>query len=130
MATELPSGGLDTYPIWITERATDYLRGDVPIKGGITTMVKTAHLAEAFNLQYEIHHGGNSINNIAGLHVAMAIRNCEFFEVLLPVETHRHGLINDLVVDAQGLVHAPMGPGLGIAIDFDLVKRNTMAVLR
>ena len=130
MATELPSGGLDTYPAWISARATDYLRGDVPIKGGITTMVKTAHLAEAFNMQYEIHHGGNSINNIAGLHVAMAIRNCEFFEVLLPIETHRHGLLNDLVVDEQGLVHAPMGPGLGVAIDFDLVKRNTMAVLR
>ena len=28
--------------------ATDYLRGDVAVKGGITTLVKTAHLAEAF----------------------------------------------------------------------------------
>jgi L-alanine-DL-glutamate epimerase-like enolase superfamily enzyme len=58
------------------------------------------------------------------------VRGHTYFEVLLPVETHRHGLINDLVVDAQGLVHAPMGPGLGIAIDFDLVKRNTIVVLR
>lgn len=74
MATEMPAGGIDTYATWITEGATDYLRGDVSLKGGITTMVKTAHLAEAFNMQYEIHHGGNSINNTAGLHVAMAIR--------------------------------------------------------
>jgi L-alanine-DL-glutamate epimerase-like enolase superfamily enzyme len=130
MATELPSGGLDTYAVWITERATDYLRGDVPIKGGITTMVKTAHLAEAFNLQYEIHHGGNSINNAAGLHVAMAIRNCEYFEMLLPMESHRYGLVQDIAVDAQGLMHAPIGPGLGVEIDFDLVRRNTIAELR
>ncbi|HSV84490.1 MAG TPA: enolase C-terminal domain-like protein [Ramlibacter sp.] len=130
MATELPSGGLDTYAAWISARATDYLRGDVPMKGGITTMVKTAHLAEAFNLQYEIHHGGNSINNVAGLHVAMAIRNCEYFEVLLPLESHRYGLLDDLRVDAQGLVHAPTGPGLGVAIDFDLVRRNTITELR
>jgi L-alanine-DL-glutamate epimerase-like enolase superfamily enzyme len=130
MATELPMAGFDSYAIWITERATDYLRGDVPLKGGITTMVKTAHLAEAFNMQYEIHHGGNSINNIAGLQVAMAIRNCEYFEVLLPEASHRYGLTHDLKVDAQGLVHAPEGPGLGVEIDFDLIRRNTISVLR
>ena len=56
MATEFPAGGLETYPIWLTERATDYLRGDIPNKGGLTTMLKTAHLAEAFNIKYEIHH--------------------------------------------------------------------------
>ena len=44
MATEFPAGGLETYPIWLTERATDYLRGDIPNKGGLTTMLKTAHL--------------------------------------------------------------------------------------
>ncbi|UUX95237.1 enolase C-terminal domain-like protein [Aquabacterium sp. J223] len=130
MATELPIGGLDTYAVWLTERATDYLRGDVPLKGGITTMVKTAHLAEAFNLQYEVHHGGNSLNNLAGLHVALAIRNTEFFEVLLPVESHRHGLVQDIEVDAKGLVQAPAQPGLGLDIDFDLVRRGTNAVLR
>ncbi|MBL0420877.1 mandelate racemase [Ramlibacter sp. AW1] len=130
MATELPSGGLDTYPIWITERATDYLRGDVPMKGGITTMVKTAHLAEAFNLQYEVHHGGNSMNNLAGLHVAMAIRNCEFFEMILPMASHRYALLNDPVVDAQGFMHAPTAPGLGAEIDFDLIRRNTITELR
>ena len=51
MATEFPAGGLDTYPIWLTERATDYLRGDIPNKGGLTTMLKTAHLGEAFGHQ-------------------------------------------------------------------------------
>ena len=38
MATELPMSGFDSYAIWITERATDILRGDVPLKGGITPM--------------------------------------------------------------------------------------------
>lgn len=129
MATEMPAGGLDTYPIWITERATDYLRGDVPLKGGITTMLKTAHLAEAFNLQYEIHHGGNSINNLAGLHVAMAIRNCEYFEVLLPIESHRYALLNDIDIDKEGYFHASDAPGLGARVDTELVRRNTLAVL-
>ena len=60
MATEFPAGGLDTYPIWLTEKATDYLRGDIPNKGGLTTMLKTAHLAEAFGMRALRHHSGNS----------------------------------------------------------------------
>ena len=33
--------------VWRTEGATDYLRGDVVIEGGITGLVKIAHPAEA-----------------------------------------------------------------------------------
>jgi L-alanine-DL-glutamate epimerase-like enolase superfamily enzyme len=130
MATEYPIAGFDSYQPWITERATDFLRGDVAVKGGITTLVKTAHLAEAFHMKYEVHHGGNSLNNVANLHVIMAIRNCEFFEVLLPDEAQKYGLEPDIAVDAKGLVHAPTGPGLGAAIDFELIKRKTVGVLR
>jgi L-alanine-DL-glutamate epimerase-like enolase superfamily enzyme len=130
MATEAPAAGLDSYAPWITERATDFLRGDVAVKGGITTLVKTAHLAEAFHLKYEIHHGGNSLNNLANLHVMMAIGNSEFFEVLLPDGAQKYGLLDDIEVDGNGLVHAPTGPGLGAAIDFDLIERKTLDVLR
>jgi L-alanine-DL-glutamate epimerase-like enolase superfamily enzyme len=130
MATEYPIAGLDSYQPWITERATDFLRGDVAVKGGITTLVKTAHLAEAFHMNYEIHHGGNSLNNVANLHVIMAIRNTQLFEVLLPDEAQKYGLAEDITVGPDGLVHAPSGPGLGAAIDFELIKRKTLAVLR
>jgi L-alanine-DL-glutamate epimerase-like enolase superfamily enzyme len=129
MATEYPAAGLDSYAPWITERATDFLRGDVAVKGGITTLVKTAHLAEAFHMNYELHHGGNSLNNVANLHVIMAIQNTEFFEVLLPDEAQKYGLVTDIVVDSDGLVHAPTEPGLGASIDFDLIERKKVAVL-
>ncbi len=129
MATEYPSAGLDSYAPWILQRATDFLRGDVAVKGGITTLIKTAHLAEAFHMKYEVHHGGNSLNNFANLHVIMAIRNCEFFEVLLPDGAQKYGLEQDIAVDADGLVHAPAGPGLGAAIDFSLIERKKVGVL-
>jgi L-alanine-DL-glutamate epimerase-like enolase superfamily enzyme len=130
MATEYPVGGLQDYPIWLTERATDYLRGDVPNKGGITTMLKAAHLAEAFGMRYEIHHSGNSLNNVANLHVSVALRNCEMFEVIQPDGAHKYGLVDDLEIDGDGLVHAPTGPGLGATIDDDLVNAMTTEVLR
>jgi L-alanine-DL-glutamate epimerase-like enolase superfamily enzyme len=62
LATEYSPGGFTAYAPWLTAQATDYLRGDVAVKGGITALVKTAHLAEAFHLNYEVHHGGNSLN--------------------------------------------------------------------
>jgi L-alanine-DL-glutamate epimerase-like enolase superfamily enzyme len=129
MATEAPSAGFDSYAPWLTERATDFLRGDVAVKGGITTLVKTAHLAEAFHMKYEIHHGGNSLNNVANLHVMMAIKNSEFFEVLLPDQAQKYGLEHDIEVDGQGLVHAPTGAGLGASIDLKLIERKKVAVL-
>lgn len=129
LATEYPITGLDSYQPWIMLQATDYLRGDVAVKGGITTLVKAAHLAEAFRMNYEVHHGGNSLNNVANLHVIAAIRNTEFFEVLLPDGAQKYGLEQDIVVGRDGLVHVPNGPGLGAAIDFKLIERKKMAVL-
>ena len=129
MATEYPQTGLDSYQPWILQQATDYLRGDVAVKGGITTLLKTAHLAEAFRMNYEVHHGGNSLNNVANLHVIAAIRNTEFFEVLLPDGAQKYGLETDIVVGRDGLVHVPNGPGLGAAIDFALIERKKVGVL-
>lgn len=129
LATEYTPGGLTAFAPWLVHQATDFLRGDVAVKGGITALVKAAHLAEAFHMNFEIHHGGNSLNNVANLHVTMAIRNCEFFEVLLPAGAQKYGLAQDIEVDRQGLVHAFDGPGLGAAIDFALIERKKTAVL-
>ena len=129
MATELPPAGPTSYAPWVMERATDFLRGDVAVKGGITSCLKTAHLAEAFRMNYEVHHGGNSLNNVANLHLILAIPNCEYFEVLLPDAVQKHGLVEEIVVDGEGLVHAFDDPGLGAQIDFDLIERNKVATL-
>jgi L-alanine-DL-glutamate epimerase-like enolase superfamily enzyme len=130
LATEYAPGGFTAFAPWITAQATDYLRGDVAVKGGITPLVKAAHLAEGFHMNFELHHGGNSLNNVANVHVIMAIKNCEFFEVLLPSAAQKYGLAEDIEVDHLGLVHAINGPGLGANIDFELIRRRTVSVLR
>ncbi|MBM3960127.1 MAG: mandelate racemase [SAR202 cluster bacterium] len=129
LATEYAPGGLYGMSEWIRQRATDMIRGDVAVKGGITPMVKMCHLAEAFRMKCEIHHGGNSINNLANLHVTMAVPNCDFFEVLLPHRDNKFALLEEIEVDGKGLVHAPEKPGLGAEIDFDLIKKGTIQVL-
>jgi L-alanine-DL-glutamate epimerase-like enolase superfamily enzyme len=59
----------------------------------------------------------------------MALQNTELFEVLLPSESQKYGLLQDIEIDAKGMVHAPNGPGLGAKIDFELIKRKTLGVL-
>jgi L-alanine-DL-glutamate epimerase-like enolase superfamily enzyme len=80
-------------------------------------------------MNFEVHHGGNSLNNFANLHVILAIKNCQYFEVLLPAGAQKYGLIDDLEPDAEGFIHAPTEPGLGAQIDFELIERNKTAVL-
>jgi L-alanine-DL-glutamate epimerase-like enolase superfamily enzyme len=129
LATEITPGGLDALAQWVTTGATDFLRGDVVIKGGITGLLKIAHLAEAFNMTCEIHDGYNALGNVANLHVMMAIDNCEWFEVLAfnrsgdhSLEHLSYGLTAPLEIDAGGWLHAPTAPGLGVEVDWDLIN--------
>ena len=133
LATEKTLGGLDTLPQWIAARATDFLRGDVVMKGGITGMIKIAHLAEAFHMNCELHDGYNALSNVANQHVIMAIDNCDWYEVLAFNRAgdhdlgHTHwGLVEPLAIDAAGCLHAPSGTGLGVAVDWELLDRTQL----
>ena len=130
MSTEYAPGRLYGMAQWIQQMATDILRGDVAVTGGITPLVKIAHLAEAFRMKCEIHHGGNSLNNVANLHVTMAVNNCDYYEVFPSSGANKFGLVKDIEVDDQGFVDAPEKPGLGYEIDWDLVKRETVQVAK
>ena len=66
---------------------------------------------------------------MANLHLTMAIGNCEYFEVLLPAGAQKHGLVHDIEVDGDGLVHAFDGPGLGAEIDFETIESRQTAAL-
>ncbi len=123
MSTEYAPGRYYGMTSWITQYATDILRGDVAVTGGITPMVRLCHLAEGFNMKCEIHHGGNSLNNVANLHITMAVPNCEFFEFFPCTGDNMYGLVNDIDMTG-GMVHAPTEPGLGYEIDWELVKRE------
>ena len=123
MSTEYAPGRYYGMTQWITQYATDILRGDVAVTGGITPLVRLCHLAEGFKMKCEIHHGGNSLNNVANLHVTMAVPNCEFFEYFPSTGSNMFGLVEDIDMSG-GVVHAPTGVGLGYEIDWDLLRRD------
>jgi L-alanine-DL-glutamate epimerase-like enolase superfamily enzyme len=129
LATEFAPGRFYGMAQWIQQVATDMLRGDVAVSGGITPLIRIAHMAEGFRMKCEIHHGGNSLNNVANLHVTMAINNCDYYEVFPADGANKYGLVEDIEVDGQGYVHAPEKPGLGYEIDWDLVEREKVQLV-
>jgi len=130
MATEYAPGGLYGMAQWVMLGATDILRGDVAVNGGITPMIRLAHMADTFRMRCEIHHGGNSLNNVANLHVTMAVNNCDYYEVFPCSGANKYALVEDIEVDGEGLVHISEEPGLGYEIDWDLVEREKTQVIR
>ena len=124
MSTEYAPGHFYGMTPWITQYATAILRSDVAVTGGITPLVRLCHMAEGFNMMCEIHHGGNSLNNVANLHVTMAVPNCEFYEFFPCTGANVYGLVTDIEFDDNGMVHAPTEPGLGYEIDWDLLHRG------
>jgi L-alanine-DL-glutamate epimerase-like enolase superfamily enzyme len=136
LATETLVGGLHALAPWITSGATDYLRGDVVIKGGITGLMKIAHLAEGFGMNCEIHDAYNSLNNVASLHVAAAVNNCRWFEILIVDPPGKHTfdhlnmcLADPFVIERDGHIAVPEAPGLGVEIDWDRLKSAGLRAL-
>ncbi len=127
VAAEMVPGSIRSTAQYILQNAGDILRADVYWRGGITALMKTAHLCEANGIKTELHHGASPLMDIATLHCACAIKNCEFLELLVPEPRYEFGLkdYSALHIDAEGNVHAPPGPGLGVTIDWDFIDRHT-----
>ncbi len=123
---ETAEGKMYTRAEWIVRGASDISRGGVWDVGGITPLVKIAHLCEAFGVRMEVHGGGPG-----NLHVLCAMG--------IPGEYYERGLLhpfldyetpppwlNELVdpMDDEGYVHVSQRPGLGWNINFDYIEAH------
>ena len=122
---EAIAGGVYSSAIYVRENALDLIMCDTYWRGGITGMVKIAHLCEAAGLKLISHHGASPIMNLANLHTLCGISNADFIEVLVPEEEYEYGLKSHLRVDAEGYLSVPQTPGLGAEIDWDYIKAHT-----
>ncbi|MBF0279169.1 MAG: mandelate racemase [SAR324 cluster bacterium] len=117
--------GLEAKTPWITEEASNFLRADPEYDLGITGVMKTAALAEAFGLDVELHSSGP-----AHRHCMSAIRNSNYYELALvhprmanPLpKIFSCGYSDQLeAVSSNGCVPVPSGPGLGVMLDSDFL---------
>jgi L-alanine-DL-glutamate epimerase-like enolase superfamily enzyme len=112
----------------ISTRVYDIVRADPSWSGGITGVMKTAHLAEAFGVQCELHTTIYHPLELVNLHCCAALHNCEMFELLLPMSHYSFGLAEPIRIE-NGCAVLPDGPGLGIDLDWNMIDNSTYGVL-
>ena len=67
--------------------------------------------------------------DVANLHVALSTENCAFSKG--HESLYYLGLVGDpLAIDADGLRHLRLGPGLGVELDWDWLDDHTVEMIR
>jgi L-alanine-DL-glutamate epimerase-like enolase superfamily enzyme len=125
VCTETLPGANYSIAEYIVRGAADIVRADVCWKGGVTSVLKTMHLADCFGMNCEVHTSSHSYTDVANLHVVCASKNVDFYEFLFPLEYYNdYGVTNPLRIDADGTVAVPQTPGFGLEIDWELLERT------
>ncbi len=94
---------------WLRHGACDRLRTSWFYKGGFTGALKTANLAESFQIQADVHGCGQG-----ALHLVCALPNSLYYESLVPEECVPDAtLLGHILPDAEGWVHPSDSPGIG-----------------
>lgn len=129
LQTELVRG-LENMTNFIEAEACDFVRANPLYDGGITGIMKRAHIAEGFGLDIELHYSGPARRQCLG-----AIRNTNYYEVG-PAQPDREKLggasrsniyacgYSDAIADVRsdGTFAIPDGPGLGVSYDWDYIE--------
>lgn len=122
--------GVYSVPQYLIRRAVDIVRSDVSWKGGITGLLKTFHLCEAFNVNCEVHTAMMSLMDMANLHVICSRKNCEFFEYAGSLtDGIGFGIKQPIRIDKDGYVSPPDAPGLGIEVDWDVIDAHIIETI-
>ena len=113
----------------IERQAVGVIQPDVARAGGISETRRIADLAHAFHVAYAPHVGwSGAVCVAASLQLAAAAPNFLTYECMAFANPLREQLTTVPVGDSHHLVdgqaEVPQGPGLGIAIDWDVVAKH------
>ncbi len=125
---ETCSYGIVDFNNYIRARAVHFVQPDVAWAGGLTEVLKIAHMAQAANMPIAPHIHGSAVAVAAAVHLLGAVRNGSMAETVFPA----HALMTDLVrepltVDRNGDIELPERPGLGVELDPKVLKKVRLA---
>lgn len=130
-ATPLAAGEsnytLDQMMRLVGNRTLSYIQPDVARSGGISETRRMAEFAAAHDVQYAPHIGMSGIIcETASVHLAAAMPNIKAMECetdASPFKTAITGAAPGADRQKNGMLPVPVGPGLGIEVDWDAVRR-------
>jgi L-alanine-DL-glutamate epimerase-like enolase superfamily enzyme len=119
--------GLNEFVDLVTGGVYDLLQPESMVMDGITALRKVGTLAELWGKQIVPHHGGGNLGVIAHMHLVASWPHAPYLELLHepPIGDYRHGfaMMADAPEVTDGWITVPQGPGLGVAIDPDMIVR-------
>ena len=130
------AGGEAEFTRWgfrniLVERAMDILQPDVCAAGGISECKKIADMASAFGVRVNPHVWGTGVALAASLHLLAVLPHNPPglfpIEPLLEFDQSEHpirmAVLTQPIMQRDGWVEVPDGPGLGIEIDRAALRR-------
>jgi galactonate dehydratase len=99
--------------------------------GGLSEAKKIATMAETYYLPVAPHNCGGPVLHAASLHLAANVTNLTILESVRRyyLEEYR-GIVNGIVTPVEGAFPLPPGPGLGVELCPDVMRRNDVQVER
>ena len=115
---------------WLIEQDVyDVIQPESMVAEAMSGLRKIAAVGELHKKLVAPHHGGGGLGLAAHLHLACAIPNSSYFEMLheppgLSSDMFQWYLADPLRVTSEGDILAPPGPGLGVQPDSDKIAHH------
>jgi L-alanine-DL-glutamate epimerase-like enolase superfamily enzyme len=133
-AIDVPIAGYETrtglagFRDLIVDRAVDIVQPDAIWSGGITVCRRIAALAAAFGLPCVPHVFSTAVSLAANLHFIASLPNSYLLEFDQNPNALRAELLDQPIQpDERGVVAVPDGPGLGVRLDHETLRRYATA---
>ena len=108
---------------WIERRAVDIIQPDATKCGGLSEARRIAWMADDHGIQLVSHGWNTAIGLAADLQLAAAMPVARYVEYLTPAPYIEEILCEPPRLDSDGMLAIPDGPGLGVEIDREALKR-------
>lgn len=108
---------------WLTRGAFDIVQPDVTKVGGISEERRIAWMAQEHGIRFIPHGWNTAIGLAADLQLASAFAGTDLVEYIVGSPYVDAILETAWQLDADGMLAIPDGPGLGVSVDLDALRR-------
>ena len=111
------------FEAFMARKAVDFLQPDVARAGGISEITKIDEIAQSYHLPISLHTWGDGVALAASLHLSAALKNSSIMELDTTYNPLRTDLLSHPVEFQDGFMVPPEGPGLGINLNPEALKK-------
>jgi D-arabinonate dehydratase/D-galactarolactone cycloisomerase len=104
----------------------DIIQPDIVKTPGFTTLIKIANLAESLGIPITCHNTQPTISTVAHAHFVAATPGAPYaqeYNIELVSIRDEHPILSEPLEIANGFLEVPNGPGLGVALDMQIVQK-------